>query len=298
MDEVLTSKKLIRFDENTEHIIGYIHNLVVRGDTIYAIDAYKDPGIYAYLTNGKQLFAYCSNGSGPGDIASPQCLSVTEDEISTYDISSKIVVIGKDGKFRRSIDTPEMCLSAIVDNKGDVWADFANQDVDSVRVSWKADTATEYETVMEVPELLKGATIIETEPLQNLYDSTIGYLPVLEPTIYTLSDGKSSIRYNLNFNGLWPDDETIKTKFAGKTFATMSENFPVKDIRFHESSRYFVLKFNNDERMYLHILDKSTGKEKTLHLDEETYSGSSYVTDTDIYLKRKDDSLEIMTIKD
>ncbi len=297
MDKVLKSKQLIELEDNTEHIIGNIHNVVVRGDTIFAIDAYKDPGIYAYLTNGKQLFAYCSTGNGPGDISSPQGLSVTADEVSTYNSMSKIIVIGKDGKYRRSIDTPIMTLSALLDSKGNVWADFTNQDYGDDRVSWKAASATEYETVQKVPEMLRGVTIIEIEPLQNLNDSTIGYQPVMEPTIYTLSDGKASVRYNLDFNGLWPDDETMKSKFTGAAFAPMQRYFPVIAMHFHESDRYFVLKFVHDKISYAHFLDKYTGKEQTVKIDNDVYSGSIYVTDTDFYLKRSDDRLEIMTIK-
>ncbi len=298
MDKVLKSKQLIELEDNTEHIIGNIHNVVVRGDTIFAIDAYKDPGIYAYLTNGKQLFAYCSTGNGPGDISSPQGLSVTADEVSTYNSMSKIIVIGKDGKYRRSIDTPIMTLSALLDSKGNVWADFTNQDYGDDRVSWKADTATEYQTVLKVPEMLRGATSIEIEPLQNLSDSTVGYQPVMEPTIYTLSDGKASVRYNLDFNGLWPDDETIKSKFTGNAFAPMHKFFPIQAMHYNESSRYFTLKFCVDKDKYIHILDKHSGKEKTIRIDAETYYGCAYVRDTDIYMPRKDDRLEIMTIKD
>lgn len=64
MDDALSHHKYVNFTEDVENIMAIPQNVVVKGDTIYAIDAYKSPGIYAYLTNGEQLFAYCSVGNG------------------------------------------------------------------------------------------------------------------------------------------------------------------------------------------------------------------------------------------
>lgn len=299
MDDVLESKDIIRFDENTENIIGSFHNVVVCGDTIYAIDPYKNPGIYAYLKDGRQLFAYCSVGNGPGDLIAPTCISVTDDEVSTYDGAQfKIIVIGKDGKYRRSIDVPPMTLNAMLDREGNVWADFTNQDVGDDRIMWKSKDDSTYSTVMKVPELLKGITLIVMEGLQNLPEGTVGYTPPMEPRIYTLSDGKATVRYDLDFNGLWPDDETFKAEFTGNAWAPKSDYFPIQSLRYNESDRYMVLKFKNDNRLYLHILDKKTGSEKTMRVDDDLYWGSVYVTDNELYMNRKDDSMEIMAINE
>lgn len=299
MDEALSHHKYISFTEDVENIMAIPHNVVVKGDTIYAIDAYKAPGIYAYLTNGEQLFSYCSVGNGPGDIISPSCLSVTDDEISTYDTaSSKIVVIGKDGQYRRSVDVPIMTLNAFIDSKGNTWADFTNQEFDTVRVSCRLLADTVFHTVMNVPELQKGMTKIELEALQALPDGTVGYTPAFEPRIYTLSDGRATVRYELDFNGLWPDDETFKENFTGYAWAPKTNRFPVQNLRFHESDRYLVFRFNHKKETFLYILDKQTGKDKTVSVDTDNYFGSLYLTDSEIYLLRKDDRVEIMKIKE
>lgn len=299
MDNVLDSEQIVTFTEDVENIMAAPHNAVVRGDTIYAIDARKAPGIYAYLTNGEQLFAYCSVGNGPGDIISPACLSVTDDEISTYDTaSSKIVVIGKDGQYRRSVDVPVMTMNAFIDSKGNAWADFTNQEFDTVRVSCLQRADTVFHPVLNVPELQKGMTMIAIEALQELPDGTVGYTPAFEPRIYTLSDGCATVRYELDFNGLWPDDETFKENFTGDAWAPKARRFPVQHLRFHESVRYFVLRFSHKKDTFFYILDKLTGKDKTISVDAEKYFGSIYLTDTEIYLFRKDDRLEIMKIKE
>lgn len=299
MEDVLDSKQIVTFTEDVENIMSMPHNAVARGDTIYAIDARKAPGIYAYLTNGEQLFAYCSAGNGPGDIISPACLSVTDDEISTYDTaSSKIVVIGKDGQYRRSVDVPIMTLNAFIDSKGNIWADFSNQEFDSVRVSCMQHADTVFRPVLNVPELQKGMTMITVETLQELPDGTVGYTPAFEPRIYTLSDGCATVRYELDFNGLWPDDETFKENFTGYAWAPKTNRFPVQAIRFHENDRFLVLRFNHKKDTFLYILDKQTGRGETVSVDSEEYFGSIYLIEDKLYLFRKDDRLEIMEIKE
>ena len=71
----------IIFDEDTEEIIGGIQQMIVRGDTIYAVDPAKNPGLYAYLKDGSQIFAYCNQGGGPEDISSPMSLTINDTEI-------------------------------------------------------------------------------------------------------------------------------------------------------------------------------------------------------------------------
>ncbi|MDE7457876.1 MAG: 6-bladed beta-propeller [Muribaculaceae bacterium] len=298
MSEVLTPKQLINFSEECENIMGFARNIFVRGDTIYAISLYPSAGIFAYLKSGEQLFSYCSQGAGPEDINSPSCISVTDSEISTYDDSSfKLVKIDKLGNFLEAINTPAMTLNALWDKEGNQWFDFTNQQYEDIRVSWRQNNDTAIQTVMEVPELQKGITIIGIEALQNLPDGTVGYTPVMEPRLYTLSDGKASVRYELDFNGLWPDDKTFKEKFTGNAWAPNSSKFPVQQLRFHENDKYLIINFKSEKQPYIHILDKLSGKEKTLLLDPDTYINTCYIDESDLYLTRKDDQMEIMSIE-
>ncbi len=91
---------IINFDNNVENILGFPQNMTVRNDTIFAIDPYQSPGVYAYDMTGKQLFAYCHRGNGPEDLESPSCLAVTDTGISVYDDKNyRIMFFDKSGNF-------------------------------------------------------------------------------------------------------------------------------------------------------------------------------------------------------
>ncbi len=294
----LESESILQLDEDCDNIMGMPHNIIVRGDTIFAIDALQSPGIYMYYKDGRQLLAYCKPGTGPGDITSPSGLTVTDTEISTFDTASgKIVVIDKRGNYKRSIDVPLTAQNAILDKNDAVWVDYTNQLYDDTRLSWRKDTVSEYTTVLTVPDFAKGITVIELQPLQTAPDGTMSYLPVMEPRIYSLCDGKAHIRYNLDFGPVWPDEETLKKNFTGNDWLRKSRDFPIQSMRFHESDKYLAVGFRYDDRLFVTIYDKESGDAHTYQFDKDIYGGSKYVTDSQLYMYRTDDGIEIFRIK-
>lgn len=296
--EDLDSIGEVVFDETCQQIMGVPHNVVVRGDTIFAIDANQSPGIYAYLNNGKQILAYCSKGSAPSDIWAPGCLAVTDTEISVCE-SGKIVVIDKEGNFKRKIDVPIMAHNAIIDQSGGVWVDFTNQDYEEPRLMWKKDSVSEFVEVQKVPDFLKGVTVIEIQSLQHTPNGNVMYQPVYEPRIYELNDGNITIKYELDFNSLWPDEDVIKAKFVGNDWAIKRKNFPIKRMRFHESNKYLVIGFMyNEGERFLVIYNKRTNKSHTYKVNTEKYISSIFVTDSKLYMVNNNSNLEIFKIKD
>ncbi len=165
-----------------------------------------------------------------------------------------------------------------------------------MRLSWQKATSEIAEKVMEVPDYAKGLNVIEIQSLQLLPDGSVGYQPPVEPRIYTLSDGNVELRYYLDFNGLWPDEDEMRAKWIGYDWAPKRRYFPIQGMRFHESNRYLIVKFRHNSDLFLHVFDKIKNKNTTVKLDSEIYMGSSFVSDSQIFLWRNDNSLEIMSI--
>lgn len=176
---------IIRFDEDTENFPGGIQQIAVKGDTVYLVDPAKTPGLYAYLKDGTQLFAYCNNGSGPEDIASPISIAVTDSEINIFDFAAKkLISFTKDGRFKHKIDLSMDVTSAIKDQDGGIWIDFSNQRYGDEKLIWKKNEDSSPITVLTVPEHLKGMTTVPLMNMAQLANGELRYIPSLEPYIY------------------------------------------------------------------------------------------------------------------
>lgn len=294
---LITESELIVLDDSVGDIMGPPLNMVVRGDTIFGMDAYRNPGLYAYLRSGKQIMAYTHQGSGPGDLISPSCLKVSDAEISVYDTANKqIIIIDKEGNYLRSISIPNMALNAMTGYNEDYWVDFSNIPNDEWELTWKKNEDAPWKGVLEVPDYAKGITIIEIQSLQTLANGDIIYKPVLQPRVYTLRDGNAKLRYELDFNGLWPEESEIKKEYTGNDWAKKIRNFPVQSVFVLESDNFLLVYFIHDGQKYMHIYDKNISEGKTYILDRETYLSPKYITNTELFLYRNDDTIEVVKL--
>lgn len=289
----------ISFDESVENIIGFATNIVVKNDTIFAVDGYKSPGVYAYSKEGKQLFAYCSIGNGPEDILNPRDLSVTDSEISIFDRGSgNIVVFDKRGSFKRKIKTDIMAVGGIMDDNKCIWIDYSNQRSSdgAAKISYRPDSIVNFVPVILVPEHLKGFTTISLQPFHRLPDGQIIYLAELEPTVYNLSNGKASVRYNLDFNGLWPSKEEMN-KIKGSYWAIKLRDMPMQRLGIQECDKWLIVHFYYDKILYIHVYDKYHNTGFTIKDTDGVYTIPQAVTDEELYLKCNDDSYDVVKLQ-
>ncbi len=292
----------IVFDENTEDILGCIQHMVVRGDTIYAVDPVKNPGLYAYLKDGSQIFAYCNQGGGPEDMSSPMSLTVNDAEIIVFDMAgTKLMHFSKDGKFKKSIDLPVFTLAAIEDQNHGIWLDYSNQKYEDVKLAWKKDSESQPLPVLGVPELLKRITIVQLTTFLQLPDGEIRYLPSMENLIYSLSEGKTQAMYELDYKGKWPTEEEFRNKYTGDDWAPkITRNFPINLHGFVESDRWLAICYRYKAHggdLYLVVYDKQNSTSKIYRDSEACYQSPLYLDGSELYMSRSDDTIDVLQLQ-
>lgn len=291
------SVSIIRFNENTENIPGGIQQIAVKGDTVFLVDPAKTPGLYAYLKDGTQLFAYCDNGAGPEDISSPMSLAVTDSEINVFDFAAKkLISFSKDGRFKHKTDMSMEVTSAIKDSNGGIWMDFSNQDYGDEKLSWKKDEESNPTTLLTVPEHLKGMTNVQLMSMAQLENGELRYLPSIEPYIYELRNGEANLIYELDFVGKWPSNEEIAEEFQGNDWAQKFRNFPIHIKGFAENDQWLVVGANFNKKLYITVYDKLAHTSRTYVDSQQEYFNPLYVKDSDLYMNRSDDGIEILKL--
>lgn len=288
---------IIRFDEDTENFPGGIQQIVVKGDTVYLVDPAKSPGLYAYLKDGTQLFAYCNNGSGPEDIASPISIAVTDSEINIFDLAAKkLISFTKDGRFKNKIDVSMDVTSAIKDRDGGIWMDFSNQKYGEEKLIWKKDEVSNPTTLLTVPEHLKGMTTVQLMNMAQLANGELRYIPSIEPYIYALRSGEAILLYELDFMGKWPSNQEIAAEFQGDDWAQKIRKFPIHIKGFAENDRWLIVGANYDMSLYIAVYDKKAHTSRTYVDSQQEYFNPLYVEESNLYMNRSDDGIEILKL--
>ena len=290
--------KVISFDEDAENIIGLPQTMEVRGDTIFTVDSYQAPGIYAYLMDGTQLWAYCSEGGADADIASPFNLSVTDNYVTAYDMGGrKLITLDKSGKFVKKTDLHPDAVNALMDATGGIWTNYSNQEYANTLLSFRATPDSEETEILEVPDLVKGSTVIGIRSLTPLRDGTINYLPELQPKVYSLYDGKIALKYILDFGSLWPDEATMKKEYRGGYWARNMRNFPVSRLKIDESQDWVGISFSNKENNYIYLYDRKNKGGLTYMDDTQEYYAPLALVDDTVYMQAKDNTIVALKCK-
>lgn len=294
----LVAVKNIIFDDSCDDIMGMPHHIVVSGDTIFAIDPAKSPGLYAYDKDGSQLFAYCSGGGGPEDISSPMNLTVRDNDIVVFDFASKkLMYFSRQGEFIRSVSLPVDALSAALDSVEGVWIDYSNQEYDDAKLSWVKDSLSTEQKVLDVPEHLKGMTILPVATLLNIPDNGLRYYPALEPKIYNVREGVAKVMYELDFKGKWPSEDDMIAQYSGNDWAPKMRNFPIRVGGYTENNRWLVLGYTYNQDRYIVAHNKLKGETSIYFDSEEKYYGPQYVDGSDLYVLCQDGNLDVLDLK-
>lgn len=294
--------QVVTLDDSTEDIVGVPAAIEVVGDTLYIIEPRNNPGFRAYLHDGRQLFSYSSVGSGPEDIVSPINLCVNDSLLSTFDWASfSLVFVDKNGHFVKRYSVGEQAVAAMEDKSGGIWTDYSNQEYETTRLSWKPTPDAIEVEVLPVPEHLKGLTLVSMMHFSRIYDGTINYVPPLDPRVYGLLKGKAWIKYELDFDGLWPDEEEIQRELGGNDWATKLRYFPaIKKTRVLEDDRWLVISFDHDternKEHYIHVYDKNSAKGITYRDDEEIYFAPEAISGNRLYIPTKEDTIAIIDL--
>lgn len=284
-------------NENDEPFMGRPESMSIRSDTIYAVDGFYAPGFYAYKHDGTKIFHYCSTGGGPEDVNRPRYIAVIDSTISAFTSAPpSIAVIDKQGKFVKRIELPFTACGAMLDPAGGYWVHFSNQEDEDFKLVWYADETSLPVVALKVPEHLKGMTTSSTGVFQNLGDGTLNYMDLYEPRIYSLRHGRCHIKYELDFNGLWPDDNTIKSRYGGDSWADKSRDFPIFGLAAVEGEKWLAVTFRHNSLMYVYLYDK-TGNSGSIYVDkDQSYSYPKCINGSRIYMPRKDDTIEILDL--
>lgn len=294
----LVSVNNISFDESCDDIIGMPHHIVVSGDTIFAIDPVKSPGLYAYHKDGSQIFAYCSEGGGPEDISSPMNLMVRDNDIVVFDFASKkLLYFSKQGQFIKSVSVPIDALSATLDSSQGIWVDYSNQEYDDIKLSWIKDSISPQQKILEVPEHLKGMTVLPIATLLNIPDNGLRYYPALETKIYAISEGATKVIYELDFKGKWPSEEEFIANYSGNDWAPKMRKFPIRTGGFAEDRHWLVLGYTYQQSCYIVVYDKLKNETSIFEDSEDKYYNPLYVDGFDLYILCQDGNLDILKLK-
>ena len=294
----------VMFDESVEKFIGEPAIVVVKGDTIFAVDMRKAPGIYAYRRDGSQLFAYTSTGQGPEDFMILSDLHVSHTEISAFDRpSNHLFVIDKQGNFKERIWTPTYTLAAFKGDKGDIWVDFSNlRQGDGVQLAWappveRTDSMIE---VRAVPESMRGITSTDLQTFLRLDTDEVIFHPAFERYIFTVKDGKIAKRYDMDFGDLWWDDEKMASVASSNAWARLLPDFPIQPLYVQENQKWLVLNFRaNRENYYCYFYDKESNQGRIFVDDTGKYMAVKDVVGDEIFLHRLlDNNLDIISIAD
>lgn len=284
-------------DENDEPFMGRPESMSICGDTIYAVDGFYAPGFYGYTHDGTKIFHYCSTGGGPEDVNQPRYIAVSDSTISAFTSAPpSIAIIDKHGKFVKRIELPFTACGAMLDPVEGYWVHFSNQEDEDVKLAWYADETAQPTVPLKVPEHLKGMTTSSTGVFQTLGDGTLNYMDLYEPRIYSLRHGRCRIKYELDFNGLWPDDNIIKSRYGGDSWANKSRDFPIFSLAATEGDKWLAVTFRHNGLMYVYLYDKTCNR-GSIYVDKnKAYSYPKSINGCLIYMPRQDDTVEILDL--
>lgn len=196
-------------DSAVAHFPGDLTKVVWIKDSIFILDAWKDPGIYLYTSEGTLVNSFTKKGNGPDEFLGIVDFEVTPTEVillDTYSTSHRIV-LDKNLTFIRKeeAETQANHFSLEGTNESGVWYDRGNIAYSDNKDKLIYVKGGKRISVLPVPHDIENVTFASPNVFSKIAKDTVLYLPAVEPRIYKCYDGKAEVLCELDFKGLWPD---------------------------------------------------------------------------------------------
>lgn len=294
-DSPLKPEQTISLEVKGNKFPGMIHCAQIVNDTLYILDTSKAQGLYVYDKNGRFLYAYDKVGQGVDEFVRLGGFQICGRYIYLFDSSrSQILVLNKSCEYvsTQRLGDIGYVLSLAREENGGLWINRGNNGRgDAAKLLYqKSDTAA-METVLSIPEELQGKTL---SPLNTfvVYDSTLHYMPDLEPCIYECHEGTARLVYRLDFGGDWPNQNFFSRNADVHPFfllRKLSEMSYVTELNFLEDDSFLSLYFRHEGMLYLFIYHKATKRQQLICDREECLYQPLCVANGRLYVARENE---------
>lgn len=263
LKEAVTSMDVIMLqDSAASHFPGNYSKVEWKGDSIFVLDTWKDPGLYLYNSEGTLLHSYTKRGEGPDEFVGIVDFNVTSSEIILLDTyaTSQRIILDRDFVFQRKEKAEEQARHFFSEeNSQGIWYDRGN-----VAYGVNKDKLVYFDgdkriSVLPIPQEIHNVTFASYNVFAKIANDTIMYLPAVEPKIYKCYAGKAEVLCKLDFGNLWPDFSQIGNKNnplelmrriseEGKIYSTnMLSAGKNLAITFYCKDKFYILMFRCDD---------------------------------------------------
>ncbi len=253
---------------------GEVLSSVIKGDTVYMVDRYVTPGLYAYTINGKKVFVYDKIGQGPGEVISPVDVQVSGDSVYVLDSQGmKVVTLNREGNFYKNTTVP-YGHGFMIDDDGSILIDRGNQvyddgkgmlaRVNDGRISWVGD----------VPEYLENVTIVTPHSFTT-YEGEAHLMPSMQPKIVKLHGEEFQTLYSFDFGAHWiPKTSLEGERHPLEIMKELVSGGYVRELRYQEGKDLICVSFvqgmdKDNSDIYFLLFDRE-GKRQALYKIEKS----------------------------
>lgn len=195
-------------NSSAAHFPGNLSKVVLRGDSIFVMDNWKDPGIYLYNSEGMLTNSYTKKGNGPDEFIGIVDFNVMPDKailLDTYATSQRIF-LDRSLSFLHKEEAEEQAEHFhTVGSDGSVWYDRGNVAYGENQDKLIHTNGKSRKAVLPIPQDIKNVTFASPNVFAEIANDTILYLPTVEPRLYKCHNGQAEIFCELDFEDLWPD---------------------------------------------------------------------------------------------
>lgn len=274
-------------DSSVAHFPGDLTKVVWTGDSIFVLDARRDPGIYLYNSEGILTNSYTKKGNGPDEFVGLVDFNITPSEIillDTYSTSQRIFLDRK-FLFQHKEEAEEQARHFFSEGKnGGVWYDRGNIAYGSNKDKLIYVNGKKRKAILPVPKDIENVTFASPNVFFEVSNDTILYLPTVEPRIYKCYNEQAEIFCELNFGERWPDfSDGAKNENPLELMRRISDEGKVYSINMLSDGKDIAITFFCEDIFYILMLEyDDLSTYRLFKVDKETLKSlGALVTVTD-----------------